>query len=75
MLLQFGLFLLVPICMMSALGYFLDMKFGTKWIAIVFFFIGAIAGFQNIYRYAMNISGSGKTDVSDESEDGSEKGK
>ncbi len=74
MLLQFTLFLLVPICGMGALGYYLDRRFGTKWIAILFFFIGAVAGFQNIYRYAMSISeGRGSADSKDESSDSSEK--
>ena len=74
MLSQFTLFLLVPILGMGALGWFLDRHFGTKWIAIVFFFIGAVAGFRNIYRFAMSITNDGGTpDTSDESESVSEK--
>ena len=74
MLSQFTLFLLVPILGMGALGCFLDSRFGTRWIAILFFFIGAIAGFRNIYRFAMSISGDkGSADTEDESSDGSEK--
>jgi len=74
MLSQFTLFLLVPILGLGALGWLLDRQFGTKWIAILFFFIGAVAGFQNIYRYAMSISeGRGSADSKDESSDSSEK--
>ena len=60
-ILQFSLYMLVPICGMSALGFLLDRKFGTSWIMILGFFVGAVAGFQNIYRYAMKIiRGSGE---------------
>ena len=52
MITQFGLNMLVPICMMSALGVWLDRKLGTSWITILFFVIGAIAGGQNVYRMA-----------------------
>ena len=76
MMFQFTIFLLVPICGMGALGIFLDRKFGTRWIAILFFFIGAIAGFRNIYRFAMSITEDiGSSDLKDESSDRSEKNK
>ena len=75
MMFQFTLFLLVPICGMGALGFFLDRKLGTKWIAILFFFIGALAGFRNIYRFAMSISDDKKDPDRNESEGGSEKKK
>lgn len=52
MITQFGLNMLVPICMMSALGVWLDRKLGTSWITILFFAIGAVAGGQNVYRLA-----------------------
>ena len=75
MMFQFTLFLLVPILGMGALGYFLDSKLGTKWIAILFFFIGALAGFRNIYRFAMSISDDKKDPDVNESESSSEKKK
>lgn len=49
---QFGINMVVPIGMMTALGIYLDNKFGTTWITVVLFFVGAIAGGQNIYRMA-----------------------
>jgi F0F1-type ATP synthase assembly protein I len=55
MIIQFGINMLVPICIMSALGIFLDKKFGTSFIMVILFFVGAIAGAQNIYRMAKNI--------------------
>lgn len=52
---QFGINMLVPICMMTALGIFLDNKLGTSFWVIILFFIGAIAGGQNIYRMSKRI--------------------
>lgn len=53
---QFGIFMLVPIGGMSVGGYFLDKYFGTSWIFIVCFFVGAVAGGQNVYRLAMKVA-------------------
>ena len=55
MVMQFGLNMVVPIGIMSAIGVFLDRKLGTSWIMILFFFAGAIAGGQNIYRMAKQV--------------------
>ncbi len=55
LIMQFGINMLVPICMMSALGIFLDQKFGTSYIMVILFFVGAIAGGQNVYRMAKRI--------------------
>lgn len=57
MVMQFGLNMIVPICMMTALGIWLDSKLGTSWITIVLFVVGAIAGAQNIYRMAKSLYG------------------
>ena len=53
---QFTLYMLVPIGGLSAGGYFLDRYFHTSWIFIVCFFVGAVAGGQNVYRLAMKIA-------------------
>lgn len=50
MILQISITMLVPILLCSLGGAWLDGKLGTKWIAIVGFVLGAIAGFQNVYR-------------------------
>lgn len=52
MVTQFGLNMIVPICAMSALGAWLDGKFGTSYLTILFFAAGAVAGGQNVYRMA-----------------------
>ena len=55
MVLQFGINMLVPICMMSALGIYLDQRFGTSYWMVILFFVGAIAGGQNVFRLARNV--------------------
>lgn len=52
---QFGLNMLVPIGMLSALGCILDQKLDTSYWTVLLFFIGAIAGGQNVYRMAKRI--------------------
>ena len=52
---QFGINMLVPICMLTALGIYLDDKLGTSFWVIVLFLAGALAGGQNIYRMAKQI--------------------
>lgn len=62
MISQFGINMVVPIAMCSAAGYFLDQWLGTSYIIIILFFVGALAGFRNIYIMARKIYGeeSGK---------------
>lgn len=55
MITQFGINMIVPIVFMSAFGIYLDKKLGTVWITVVLFFVGAIAGGQNVYRMAKRI--------------------
>lgn len=57
MVMQFGLNMLVPICIMTALGIWLDRKLGTSWITVLLFVMGAVAGAQNIYRMARSLYG------------------
>lgn len=52
---QFGINMIVPIGMCSVLGYFLDKWLGTGFFMIIFFFVGALAGFRNIYILARKI--------------------
>ena len=47
---QFGLTMLIPTCLLFFIGYLLDKKFGTSFLSIVFFFIGALAGATGIWR-------------------------
>lgn len=67
MVLQFGINMLVPICLMSALGIYIDNRAGTKYWMILLFFVGAIAGAQNVYRMAKNVYGKDKKDKQDPS--------
>lgn len=52
---QFGISMVVPIGMCSFAGYFLDKWLGTSFFIIVLFFVGALAGFRNIYILARKI--------------------
>lgn len=52
---QFGINMLVPIFLCSFLGMYLDKKLGTSYIMILLFFVGALAGFRNIYIVAKRI--------------------
>ena len=57
MITQFGLNMLVPMCMCFFVGRYLDGRFGTNWITVVLFFVGALAGFTNVYRMARKFYG------------------
>jgi len=52
---QFGINMLVPIGMMVWLGIWLDGKLGTSWLTVLCFFVGAVAGFQNVFRMAKKV--------------------
>ncbi len=55
LIMQFGINMLVPICLMSAFGIWLDEKLGTSYWMVILFFVGAIAGGQNVFRMAKQI--------------------
>lgn len=52
MVLQFGINMMVPIAMCTILGVWLGDKFDIDWIVIPLFFIGALAGYTNVYKMA-----------------------
>lgn len=55
MITQFGINMLVPIFLCSFLGIYLDRRFGTSFWMVVLFFVGAMAGFRNVYIFAKRI--------------------
>jgi len=55
LVMQFGINMLVPICLMSALGIWLDRRLGTSFWMILLFIAGAAAGGQNVYRMARQV--------------------
>ena len=61
---QFSINMLVPILMCTFLGMFIDKKAGTSFWVVILFFVGAMAGFRNIYIFAKKIfddkSGDGR---------------
>ncbi len=61
---QFSINMLVPIGLCVALGVWLGDKYDIDWIVIPLFFLGAAAGFNNIYqiskKFLKNPDGSTK---------------
>lgn len=50
MVMQFGVNMLVPIGLCMALGIWLGEKWNMDWIVVPLFFVGALAGFNSVYR-------------------------
>lgn len=55
MISQFGINMLVPVFICSFLGMFLDRKLGTDFLVVICFFVGAVAGGWNVFRFARRI--------------------
>lgn len=63
MVTQFSIDMLVPIVLCSLAGRWLDSKLGTSWIFVAAFFVGAVAGGWNVFRYAKRIYTGASGDV------------
>lgn len=63
---QFTINMLVPIFLCSVAGYALDKWLGTSYIVIVLFFIGALAGFRNVFLLARRVYSGEKGDSAGE---------
>lgn len=55
MITQFGINMLVPIFLCSFAGIYLDKWLGTSYWMVLLFFVGALAGFRNVYIFAKKI--------------------
>lgn len=55
MISQFGINMLVPIFLCSFVGMYLDRRFDTSFWMILLFFVGTLAGFTNVFRFAKRI--------------------
>ncbi len=62
MVTQIGISMLVPVCLMSLLGFYLDGRFGTKFWMILLFFVGALAGGRNVYRLVLGADRESETE-------------
>lgn len=64
---QFGINMIVPIVMCTLFGVWIGDKYDISWIVIPLFFMGALAGFTNIFRMAKKVyerdDKKGKKDV------------
>ena len=52
---QCGINMIVPIFLCCLLGIWIGNKTGISWMMIPFFFVGALAGFTNIYKMARKV--------------------
>ena len=59
---QFTINMLVPIFLCSVAEYLLDKKLETSFLFVILFFIGALAGFRNVYILAKRVYSNGKGD-------------
>lgn len=57
LVLQFGINMIVPICMCTFFGVWLGKKYDILWITIPLFVMGALAGFTNIFKMSKKIYG------------------
>lgn len=64
MVTQFGINMIIPILLCTLLGVWIDNKFGTLFV-IPLFFLGAMAGFRNIYIMAKGICDDDKDSEQD----------
>ena len=55
---QFGITMVVPIVICVFIGIKADQFFHTSFIVIILFFLGAAAGFRNIFIMSKDIYGS-----------------
>lgn len=55
MITQFGINMLVPIFLCSFIGIYIDKKLNTSYFMVILFFVGALAGFRNVYLFARKI--------------------
>ena len=62
MISQVGIAMLVPIFLCSVAGYLLDKKLETSFFFIFLFFVGALAGFRNVFLLAKRVYSNGKGD-------------
>ncbi len=65
LIMQFGINMLVPICLMTALGVWIDKKAGTSYFVIILFFVGAIAGGRNVFKMSKGVYDRQRTDIDD----------
>lgn len=55
LVMQFSINMIVPILLCTGIGVWIYKKYGHPIVVILLFMVGAVAGFQNIYRMAKRI--------------------
>lgn len=66
---QFTVNMLVPIFLCSFIGYLIDSKFNSNCFFVILFFVGALAGFRNVYILAKRTYSKGKEESGRKNED------
>ena len=66
---QFGINMLVPMVLCFFAGMYLDKWLHTNFISIILFFIGALAGFRNVYILAKKSTEGYKKDPMNDKKD------
>lgn len=51
---QIAMVMLIPIFGCFFIGFYLDRKFGTSFLTIIFFFVGAAGGMSGVYKLVKN---------------------
>lgn len=55
LIMQFGISMIVPILLCTALGVWISNKIGQPIVVVPLFFVGALAGFRNVYTMAKKV--------------------
>lgn len=66
MVFEFGIQMLVPIILCTLFGVWLGNKVDINWLVIPFFFIGALAGYTNIFKMVKRYLKNKKEDADKE---------
>lgn len=70
LVMQFGINMIVPILLCTFIGVWLGSRTGKDFIVIPLFFIGAFAGFRNIYRMAKSVFEDNTNTAKDQNKEG-----
>ena len=62
MVMQFGINMLISIAICMALGIWIGDKYDMDWIVIPFFFLGALAGYNSIFKMSKKFLKNKKKD-------------
>lgn len=62
---QFGINIIVPVFACFFVGLWIDKKFGTNYWMIILFFVGAFAGFRNVFVLAKKMTNKSSDEINE----------